>query len=958
MYKAQNIIKFIVLPLAIIAQVHFAYAQSTQAGVIPNGKATFLDQNGKPLSSGNVYFYIPNTTTPKTTYQDINQTVANTNPVVLDAAGRALLWGTGNYRQLVKDKNGNTIWDATTSISGSGSGSNITSGDGDLVGTIKPWAGMTAPSQYMFTYGQEVSRTTYSALYTAITSSQTVSCSSGSATLSGVGNTTNFWVGMTIEIPCVVSGVTTVSAKTASTITMATTANANGSVTAIFYPWGNGNGTTTFNLPDFRGLIPVGNNIMGGTSSTHISDTYFGTTLPESSGAQGGSSNGGSVTLVTGNLPAYTPAGTIANGAITFPSSGTNSAANGGTAAIATNTVNASNQNLTTALNPSQATSTFTGTAQGGTSTPFGILPPLKTVNFIIKVTPDSTGLVAANPVTCSSIYNWVNTIIGGNATCTGIDGAQAQGSRSSIGMNIDSATSTGDANYTILSTDRTVYHTNLTTARTDTMPLASKVNAGQILYIPDLAGVATATNTVTLTRSGGDTINGSTSFVALASARAMSACISDGISRWNCQQFSGGTSSGTVTNVGSGAGLTGGPITTSGSLAIDYTANNTWTGNNIFKNGAPWIDVTAYGAKCDGSTHDEVAFQNALNAATTASVPLRIPALNSAGTGPANCVLNNNITNSTSFANIIIIGASGSLSKITFLSIFGFQFTGQAQYLNLQNFDIECGATVCLSIANATEGAANSYISNLTINGGGTNGAVFFQNMSQTQFVHNRIVTNTASAYGLYIDNSQTSDAGGDLIQSNIIININGSPGTASINLVNVGGVRVLDNATSGYVYGIFNSMTIAGGSTGIQENDNQLDNLTNGIWFQPSGSGITSGNYSHVSVVGNVIHATATSSIGINVTTSGAGAFIQDLAITGNTISTKAGNAGIAIKGATNYTIGPNAIADQSTAVGQAVQTATPGSSCFIIGVTIFNWAAAHLINNASCATSGATN
>jgi len=82
--------------------------------------------------------------------------------LTLDAAGRALLLGSGSYRQVVKDRLGNTIWDQVTSSTGSGGGGGtIATGDGDLVGTIKPWAGMTAPNQYVFTYGQEVSRTTF-----------------------------------------------------------------------------------------------------------------------------------------------------------------------------------------------------------------------------------------------------------------------------------------------------------------------------------------------------------------------------------------------------------------------------------------------------------------------------------------------------------------------------------------------------------------------------------------------------------------------------------------------------------------------------------------------------------------------------------------------------------------------------------------------------------------------------
>jgi hypothetical protein len=81
------------------------------ASQLPNGKQQFLDATGTPLVAGTVTHYVPGTTTPKNTYQDTAGTVLNTNPVVLDAAGEALIRGTGSFRQIVKDVLGNTIWD-------------------------------------------------------------------------------------------------------------------------------------------------------------------------------------------------------------------------------------------------------------------------------------------------------------------------------------------------------------------------------------------------------------------------------------------------------------------------------------------------------------------------------------------------------------------------------------------------------------------------------------------------------------------------------------------------------------------------------------------------------------------------------------------------------------------------------------------------------------------------------
>lgn len=81
------------------------------SSLLPNGKQHFDDNNGRPLVGGRVYYYIPNTSTPKDTWQDEAMTILNTNPIVLDARGECTAWGYGRYRQVVRDIFGNLIWD-------------------------------------------------------------------------------------------------------------------------------------------------------------------------------------------------------------------------------------------------------------------------------------------------------------------------------------------------------------------------------------------------------------------------------------------------------------------------------------------------------------------------------------------------------------------------------------------------------------------------------------------------------------------------------------------------------------------------------------------------------------------------------------------------------------------------------------------------------------------------------
>lgn len=81
------------------------------ASLVPNGKQQFIDINGNPLVAGLVYMYEIGTLIFKNTWQDYAQSVLNTNPIVLDSRGQAVIYGAGNYRQILLDSLGNTIWD-------------------------------------------------------------------------------------------------------------------------------------------------------------------------------------------------------------------------------------------------------------------------------------------------------------------------------------------------------------------------------------------------------------------------------------------------------------------------------------------------------------------------------------------------------------------------------------------------------------------------------------------------------------------------------------------------------------------------------------------------------------------------------------------------------------------------------------------------------------------------------
>ena len=79
----------------------------------------FSDADGHPYAGGSLTTFVPGTSTPKQTWLDPGQAALNTNPIILDAAGRCLIWGDGDYRLILRDAAGNLIWDipATTLVS-------------------------------------------------------------------------------------------------------------------------------------------------------------------------------------------------------------------------------------------------------------------------------------------------------------------------------------------------------------------------------------------------------------------------------------------------------------------------------------------------------------------------------------------------------------------------------------------------------------------------------------------------------------------------------------------------------------------------------------------------------------------------------------------------------------------------------------------------------------------------
>lgn len=142
---------------------------------------------------------------------------------------------------------------------------------------------------------------------------------------------------------------------------------------AAFARWGTtygtGDGSTTFNVPDKTERVSV----MKAAVASRLTSTYFG----GDSTALGAVGGGESKTLITVNLPAYTPSGTVISSVTGGTKAGTGAITNYSVGGVTTAPIGAADILVG---------STFTGSAQGGTSTPIRTVQPTIVCNYILRI--------------------------------------------------------------------------------------------------------------------------------------------------------------------------------------------------------------------------------------------------------------------------------------------------------------------------------------------------------------------------------------------------------------------------------------------------------------------------------------------------------------------------------------------------------------------------------------------
>jgi len=266
------------------------------------------------------------------------------------------------------------------------------------IATVVPFAGLTPPAGFDFAAGQAYNRTTFATLLAALTSSQNGTCTNGSTTISGLTDTSQFGIGMRIEgsaIPSLTNTIASIVSGTSVTVTGAATAT--GPCTVKVYPYGNGDGLTTFNLPDYRSVSVQGRGNMNGADRGLVSAANFGAS-PTALGVNGGSQNHTMLTteLVAHNHPVFLNEpththqyvkGSNSGQTYSFPGGGgaldTTSNVSTGTAQGAGGLIGITVRDTAGGGGTANQTAMSTGGGQ-----PFPIMPPRVVSNYIIRVQP------------------------------------------------------------------------------------------------------------------------------------------------------------------------------------------------------------------------------------------------------------------------------------------------------------------------------------------------------------------------------------------------------------------------------------------------------------------------------------------------------------------------------------------------------------------------------------------
>jgi len=333
---------------AILAIVVASASCAQAAGTLPGFSLTpQFDQNGKPAPGCLLYTIQAGTTsTPQNAYQDSGLSILMPNPISCDASARLpqFFLADGLIKVRLTTSTGTQIFVQDNllvigpSSGGGGGGGSVDPTTVLQTGAVQAYYGTGTRSGYVRLNGRTIGSATSGATERANSDAQQL--------FEYLWNT---------DSTLTVSGGRGVSANA---------------------DW---LANKTLTLPDARNRVFAGLGDMGNSDA----GLFAGLTFSSGNSTTLGSVLAGTVTLATENLPPYTPSGSIS--AVTPQWSGPSTRTQ---LAVTTNGV-AYNQYWSGTQNAdlnSSVTATFTGTAQGGTSTPVKVAQPTILMTIYIKL--------------------------------------------------------------------------------------------------------------------------------------------------------------------------------------------------------------------------------------------------------------------------------------------------------------------------------------------------------------------------------------------------------------------------------------------------------------------------------------------------------------------------------------------------------------------------------------------
>ena len=138
------------------------------------------------------------------------------------------------------------------------------------VGASISYPGTDLPSMWLWEDGDEHSRATYSDLLDALTTTRSGTLTIGTPNVTGIASTKGIKVGAAVEGAGIPAGTTVAAVPSATAITLSQNATLSGAQDLTYFNHGNGDGSTTFNAPDSRGLVDVAPDDMGNNGSAGI----------------------------------------------------------------------------------------------------------------------------------------------------------------------------------------------------------------------------------------------------------------------------------------------------------------------------------------------------------------------------------------------------------------------------------------------------------------------------------------------------------------------------------------------------------------------------------------------------------------------------------------------------------------------------------------------------------------